>query len=167
MLMRYVVVPAIYLTTIMCICGVSVCLQIVVLNCYHVYPLRAIPDWLKKMSACMYNSMVCLRKSRKHSVSHADHSRHVVKHATLENQGQTLKNTYTEGIDAKLEPTTIETNTATDNERRQKTRTGNVDENLRQEWKKIARHLDRALFLIFATIHVFMILLIYLVIPNT
>ena len=166
--MWYVVlVLAIYLTTIMCICGISVCFQIVVLNCYHVYPLKEIPDWLKKMSACMYDIMVCFRKSRKSVVSQADDSRHVVKHATPETEGQTLKNTYTEDKDAKLEPTTLEINTATDNEIRQKTRKGNLDENVRQEWKKIARQLDRALFFIFATIHVCMILLIYSIIPKT
>ena len=165
--MWYVDVPAIYLTSIMCICGISVCFQIVVLNCYHVYPLREIPDWLKKMSACMYSIKVCFRKSRKNAVSQGDDSRHVVKHATLETEVQTLKNTYTEDKDAKLEPTTLEINTATDNEIREKNRTGNVGENLRHEWKKIARHFDCALFLIFATIHVLMILLIFFIIPNT
>ena len=41
------------------------------------------------------------------------------------------------------------------------------DENLRQEWVELARIIDRVLLITFSAIHIFMILLVFVVMPNT
>ena len=46
-----------------------------------------------------------------------------------------------------------------------KIQTDEVDEN-GLEWRKLAKHLDRLLFIIFAMIHLFMLIMIFGAMPN-
>ena len=153
----------------MCICGISIILQMAVVNCYHIYPLREIPGWLKRVQICMSHAMRCPCISHKNDVcpnsgdvGHAD--KPVGK--TVEDKSANIP--HIEGDETKTEPPTVERNDLVAiNVISEKIRKDEEEENLRLEWMELARIFDRLLLLTFATIHIFMILFIFVIMPQT
>ena len=147
----------------MCLCGISIVFQTTVLNCYHIYPLRQIPRWLKMMQACLSCTMPRLPKPCKDDVVPYNSDT-----GNPEADDNTVKVIHIGAKDTNVEPTNSERNTVPGSvERETKIRPDEEEENLRDEWKKLARHFDLVLFFVFATIHLFLILFIFVVMPNT
>ena len=211
----------------MCICGISILLQTLILNCYHVYPLREIPGWLKRMQACISSArvrghktdgdgvvlysdggngqfnqngaagqkanpktnesvnakaespswpkrlqdcmscaMACVPNSgRRNDVVpfSGDENGHIDMSGTVDHKIN-ITDTGSEDAKTKLPPENhgmshIDIIT-------KKIQTDEVDENLRLEWKKLAKILDRSLFIIFAMIHLLMMLILFGAVPN-
>ena len=91
---------------------------------------------------------------------------HLDKHV-LENGDQNVHSTHTEYEDGKSEPPPIERNHVPYPKMITTEVNKNQDEaNLRLEWKKLAGYLDRLFVFIFATIHLFMILFMFVAVPS-
>ena len=152
----------------MCICGISIILQMAVINCYHVHPLREIPGWLKNMQACMSHISACLSKSHNSDV-HPYHgeSGKFDKHDT--NTGhQTDDAAHAEARDAgKAHPIPGVNAVSGIDLIAKKIRADEDEEDLRLQWRKLARSFDRLLFVIFAIFHLCMALLLFVIMPNT
>ena len=154
----------------MCICGVSIILQMVVVNCYYSYPLREIPGWLKRVHACMSCTMTCAGRSRKNDVcpnsgnfGDGDFAKPV--HKT---DDQSVNIIRIERTQVNKESAAPEKNIlAAIDVISKKFKTEEEEGNLRQEWMELARIVDRLLLFTFATIHIFLILSIFVVMPNT
>ena len=158
---------AIYLTSIMCICGTSIICQMSVLNCYHVYPLREVPAWLRRVQTCMPCLLSRSHKSRKIDVlpytgENGDHGKDALKH-----KKQTVQLTHRNGKGADTESSRTEENVTLPGMDviTLKMKANDEDEKLRLQWKNIARFFDRLLFTIFGIIHILMILVIFIIIP--
>ena len=152
----------------MCICGISMILQMAVMNCYHIYPLRQIPGWLKRVQTCMSCVIGSPCRSNKNDVSSNNSDiGHANKPAHKFGE-QSLHITQIEDNEVKGDSSTLEKNTReATNAMSNKFRTDEEDENLRQEWMELARNVDRVLLFTFTTIHIFMILLVFVIMPNT
>ena len=159
---------AIYLTAIMCICGVSIILQMAVLNCYHVYPLREVPGWVKKMQACMSCNVGCSPTEQNNKVYPcSDEKVHVVSTGSR-NEGKTLNITQSKDKCGDNKSSGVVENSMSHSDMIiNKIKMDEADETLRLEWKELGRLCDRLLFIIFATIHALMILVIFAIMPNT
>ena len=141
----------------MCIGGISTVLQMAVLNCYHVYPLRKIPGWLKKMQACMSCDTTCAYRSRENEMlpypnDNGNSNKHVPKTGDRDVNSTNIEDEN---------PPTIEKGSATRPKRIIKEIRTEGEEDLRLEWKKLAGYCDRLLFFIFAAIHIFIILFVF------
>ena len=157
-----ILLAAIYLTTNMCICGISIVCQLAVLNCYHVYPLREIPGWLRKMQACMTCAVVCALETHNDDVHQcADKYGHVDNHSYTHDEGN-MRPVGGEG--AKTRSPDMRSNRMPSNEITIKEMEMN-DENLRLEWKTLGGHCDCFLFVSFAVIHVCVILIVVVILP--
>ena len=151
----------------MCIGGTSIVFQLVLLNCCHAYPVREIPGWLKTVQGCISCGMGCANKPRENEVQpYPGGNGHLDKHV-LETENQNVHSTQFQYEDPKTEPLPIRKNSATHPKMITKDININQDEaKLRLEWKKLAGYLDRLFVFIFATIHLFMILFIFVVVPS-
>ena len=155
--------PAIYLTVIMCISGISTVFQIAVLHCYHMYPLREIPGWLKKVQACTCFSMKCTSRSRDNEVvpdlgDNGDPDKH-----DLNTGDQNVHSTHNECE----EPSTLgKDNAPSPSLITEEIRAREEEENLHREWKNLAEYFDRLLFFIFTAIHLFILLFIFGAVPR-
>ena len=164
--MAWFVLPAaIYLTAMMCICGISIFVQMAILNCYHVYPLREIPGWLKRIQACISCVMVCGRKpGRNDVVPYSGGENGHTNKSGSEDQSANLTNTESTGVKTECSPekdVTPHIDVITN-----KIQTDEANENLRLEWMGLAKHLDRLFLIIFGIIHLFMIIMIFFVMPQ-
>ena len=159
--------PAIYLTVIMCISGISTVFQIAVLHCYHMYPLREIPGWLKKVQACTCFSMKCTSRSRNSEVvPDLGDNGHLDKH-DLNTGDHNVHLTHNEGEDVKTEPSTLgKENAPSPSLITEEITAGDEEENFHREWKKLAEYFDRLLFFIFTAIHLFILLFIFCAVPR-
>ena len=157
-----ILLAAIYLTTNLCICGISIVCQLAVLNCYHVYPLREIPSWLRKMQSCM----VCTSGAHNNEVyPHADENGHVHNHFS-KNEERTLNMGLVGGKGAESNLSDPGGNIMPSNENMIKNiKRNNSEENLRLEWRALGRHYDCFLFFSFAAIHVCVILIMVGILP--
>ena len=164
---QWIVFPAIYLTTVMCICGLSIVFQVVMFNFYHVYPVTEIPSWLKKMQALMSCNMSCASGSHGTEVlpylgdnAHTDHA------DSHPNDGDKVDMRGTESKDGHMPMSTVKTRSMPDLDVIiKKIKIDEEEEKLRLGWKDFARSCDRLLLIIFVTIHL-IILLIFLAFPT-
>ena len=156
---------AIYLTAMMCICWISIVVQMTILNCYHVYPLRKIPGWLARLQACISCVVLCGPKPVGNDVvPYSDGESGHIDNSGTEDQTTNITNTDGVGVKTDSSPETnimpyidVITN---------KIQTDDVHENLRLKWKKLAKHLDRLFFIIFGIIHLLMMIIIFGAMPN-
>ena len=151
-----ILLAAIYLTTNMCICGISIVCQLAVLNCYHVYPLREIPSLLRKLQACM----VCNSGAHNNEVHPcADENGHVHNHFSKNDEG-TLNMGLVGGKGVKGKSSDMGGNVMPSNQNIIKNvKRNDAEEYLRLEWRALGRHCDCFLFISFAAIHVCVILI--------
>ena len=151
----------------MCVGGTSIVFQMTILNCYHVYPLREIPSWLKMAQACMSCSMACVVKSRKNDVLPDSSENGPNDQQPHANDDQTGDVSDEEDKDVKIQSPSVEKDSMSSLDVIiKKIKSDEQEENLRRKWKKLARNCDRLLLIIFVSIHLFMILLIILVLPK-
>ena len=111
--------------------------------------------------------MGCANKPRENEVQpYPGGNGHLDKHV-LETENQNVHSTQFQYEDPKTEPLPIRKNSATHPKMITKDININQDEEkLRLEWKKLAGYLDWLFVFIFATIHLFMILFIFVVVPS-
>ena len=135
----------------------------VLLNCYHAYPLRQIPGWLKTMQACISCGMKRAHRSRANEVLPSPSDNRQFQKHDLKTGDQDINSTPIEAGDSPnlgkkiITPSKIVMT---------EIRTEEEEENLRLEWKKLVGHFDRLLFIIFTTIHLFTFLFIFCVVPD-
>ena len=148
----------------MCICGISIMSQMAVLNCYHVYPLREIPGWIKRMQKCMCSTMTKAPESQQNNRLPFPNENAHSDNRALANKNPAVNNKHTEGKEREIEALNV---TSGIDVMTEKIKSDEEDEKLRLEWRKLARLFDRLLFYIFGTIHFLMILFIFVAIPYT
>ena len=122
-------------------------------------------SWPKRLRDCMSCAMACVPNSGRNDVVpfSGDENGHIDMSETVDHKIN-ITNTGSEDSKTKLPPEThgmshIDIIT-------KKIQTDEVDENLRLEWKKLAKILDRSLFVIFAMIHLLMMLILFGAVPN-
>ena len=150
----------------MCICGISISVQMAILNCHHVYPLREIPGWLKSKQGCISCVVVCGRKLRQNDVVpySGGESGDIDKSG---NGTQTANLTNTESAkSAKIDSSPEKNVVPCIDIITEKIQTDEVGENLRRDWRELAKHLDRLFFIIFGMIHLLMMIIIFGAMPN-
>ena len=145
----------------MCVCGLSVVLQMAVLNCYHMYPLRRVPRWIRKVEACLYCIGVRIASREKLTASSMQCTRCGTKPAQPEKLGKPYETKSGSNRESRLERSIQQgVDIIT-----QKILSDTEEAMLRQEWVDAARLFDRLLFLTFCFVHLFMILLIFVILP--
>ena len=109
--------------------------------------------------------MTCSCRSRKNDVSPNNSD---IGHTDKPANKTGEKSSHIEGIELKSDSPTREKNAIVAiYAKSNKLKTDEEDENLRQEWMELAQIVDRMLLYIFTTIHILMILLIFVIMPNT
>ena len=161
-----ILLAVIYLTTNMCICGISIVCQLAVLNCYHVYPLREIPGCLRKMQACMTCAVVCASETQNEDVHPcADKYGHVDNQSYTDDEG-TLNMRHVGGEGTKTMSPDMGSNSMPSNEITIKAiEIDDAEENLRLDWKTLGGNCDCLLFVTFAVIHVCVIIIVVGILP--
>ena len=150
----------------MCIGGTSIIVQMAILNCCKIYPIREIPRWLRKMQACISCDTKCAHKPRENKVqSYLDDNGHSSKHVR-EAEDQNIYSTHIESEDAKNDPALLGKNKVLHYKLVNKgVKIDQNKANLQQEWIRLAGHCDRLFFFIFAAIHIFVIFFILVIVP--
>ena len=108
--------------------------------------------------------MTCTPRSRDNEVlSYSGDNEHFNKNTGDRN----VDSTQTEGYDAKTESYHLgKDSVLRPNMLTKETITDNGEEIRRREWKSLARKCDWVLFFIFAAIHLFMIMLLFVALPS-
>ena len=135
----------------------------VVLNCYHAYPLRQIPGWLKTMQACISCGMKRAHRSRANEVLPSPGDNGQFQKHDLKTGDQDMNSTHIEDEDS---PRLGKKMITPSNIVMKESRTKAEEENLRLEWKKLVGHFDRLLFIIFTAVHIFIFLFIFCAVPD-
>ena len=134
-----------------------------VLDCYHVYPVREIPGWLKKVQICM--SCLMPRSYRSHKIDVLPYSDDTPGKEAIEHEEKVAKKTHPDDKDADSESSRSEAFISGIDVITMKTQANEEDEKRRFEWKKLAMLFDRLNLIIFGVIHFIMILVIFLILP--
>ena len=153
-------ISAIYLTAIMCICGLSIVLQMAVLNCYYVYPLRDVPRWIRNIEgylSCLNVRTVGCGKSTLSPRHPEACENHVEREESTRIAAKKRESTKPSDLERSIHRG-IEVIT-------KKIVSDAEEAMLRQEWVAVARLFDRLLFLIFCTLHFAMIIVIFVILP--
>ena len=133
----------------MIISGLSIVLQMAVLTCYHVYPLRRVPNWLRKVAAFVSCGWVMF-PSREQIAPLSDHKATTVSES---------KANWANGSGEHDNPRGLEVIT-------KKIESDTEEGLLRQEWADVARIFDRSFLVIFCFIHLVMILVVLVICPE-
>ena len=111
---------------------------------------------------CIYRSRKTDDSTKSGDVGHADNP----VYKTEEEKSANI--TKIDGNGVKYESPALEKDTmSVINVISNKSRLGEKDETIRQEWMELARVVDRLLLITFTTIHIFMIFVIFVVMPDT
>ena len=133
-----------------------------VLNMYHVYPLREIPDWLQTMQQCTSCTPVRPHKLQTNDAPVITGNTERTDNHALTTEDQPIDSTDTGGDDVKTQTSFLDGGIVSGIDVIIKKITANEEEeNFRLRWKKLARCFDRLLFCVFATLHLFMVLFIF------
>ena len=146
---------AVYLSIIICMSGMSLFIQMLVMNIYHIDPVPAIPPCLKRLMRC---SRVLRTRPKKASVGCITQYTNPQEEMTEADSNANSTNKPTMHVDNRA--VVQELKKITSHQRRRET-----DKALRAEWHLAANILDRICFFVFLGIHVILLLVALTLLP--